>query len=195
MVGERWGKCMCLPVKLVTSAQWGGCFWTANGKKSDLSMEEQSSDTYWQKLLNSQLSFIPFVTPKHRLEGTHTPSQPSKACCQQTCFSELLFTQFLEASLGICKTEVCSLCFSSRCSQALLFPYGWEVPGTGCCWPKSLHPPAPLAFWEPSYTMSTALVIPQNGLVCLAADRGTAGRQECHKLVQAASFHDMRVAV
>lgn len=129
------------------------------------------------------------------LRGHTHPFTPSKACCQQTCFSELLFTQFLEASLGICKTEVCSLCFSSRCSQALLFPYGWEVPGTGCCWPKSLHPPAPLAFWEPSYTTSTALVIPQNGLVCLATDRGTAVRQKCHKLIQAASFHDIRVAV
>lgn len=43
--------------------------------------------------------------------------------------------------------------------------------------------------------MSTALVIPQNGLVCLATDLATPGRQKCHKLVQAASFHSITVAV
>lgn len=46
MVRERrWDKYRSLPVKLVTSAWRGGCFGAANGKKSDLSGEEQSSDT------------------------------------------------------------------------------------------------------------------------------------------------------
>lgn len=70
MVRERrWHKYRCLSIKLAT------CAWrAAGGKKTDLNGEEQSSDTYWQKLLNSQLSFIPFVDIWALFRGHVDPS-------------------------------------------------------------------------------------------------------------------------